>query len=271
MAVGTQVVPTAWPLARTRDVPTSPPRLAPNRRTKEQHVSRPAWLGALGLALLTASCGDAGPDATIQLGGTTATVSAARTVERPWGTVAAFPELRQAEIPVTADLGFVTDMLTHHRQAIELSENVLRHEGIDERIGATARYIGQDQKNEIEVMTTWSRAWEESFRKYGHGAHVPAMHAHDSRAMPGMVAPEKVARMRTLPRDEAQVEFLRLMVEHHEGAVVMSQAYLGTDHNSFTRTIAQHIIREQTIESTYMRRLADSLSGATPTPGPGAP
>ncbi|MBE1608382.1 DUF305 domain-containing protein [Actinopolymorpha pittospori] len=241
-------------------------------------MSRTAWLGALVIALLTAGCGAAGADTTVQLGGTTATAPAARTVERPWGTVAAFPELRQAEIPVAADRGFVADMLTHHRQAIELSENVLRHEGLDERVAATARYIAADQKNEIEVMTTWSRAWEESFRKYGHGAHAPAMHAaHDSSSMPGMVAPETVARVRTLPREEAQVEFLRLMVEHHEGAVTMSQDYLGTDHNSFTRTIAQHIIREQTTEITYMRRLADSLSGATPasgatpTPGAGAP
>ncbi|MFD1827975.1 MULTISPECIES: DUF305 domain-containing protein [Mumia] len=200
-----------------------------------------------------AGCSSEAPE-TVQLGGGSASAPSAGTVERPWGTVTTFPELEKAQIPERPDMTFAAEMVLHHDQAVELSRNVLAHDGIDERVAAAARFIAQDQRNEITTMTAWIDAWVASLPELAQGHHV-----HDAASMPGMVPEARVDALRGLPTAEAQMSFLALMIAHHEGAVAMSKGYLGNDHNSFTKSIAQHIIREQTVEIDYLRRLADGL------------
>ncbi|MGH1563257.1 DUF305 domain-containing protein [Mumia sp. DW29H23] len=199
------------------------------------------------LGLLVAGCGD-GP-AAVPLGGASVAPS---TVERPWGTVRTFPTLQRAEIPREADMVFAAEMVVHHRQALDLTRNLLVHEGVDERVAAAARFIEQDQRAEITTMQRWIDSWTTSLPELAH--HV---HAHGAGSMPGMVPQAEVDRLRSLETPEAEASFLRLMVEHHEGAIAMSEDYLGNDHNSFTRSIARHVVREQTVEVTYLLRLID--------------
>ncbi|WP_286927900.1 MULTISPECIES: DUF305 domain-containing protein [Aeromicrobium] len=205
---------------------------------------------ALTLAATTlAACGTETQQ--VALGGTKAADTAERreTVERPWGTVKTFPRLQKAEPPSAADVVFTRDMIMHHRQAIELAENVRRHEDLDDRIGSSARFIIQDQKNEITTMKAWLRAWQDTT-----GSTSDA-HDHDTDVMPGMLPQARVDEITELDSPEAQVAFLRAMIEHHEGAVTMSQDYLPEQSNAFVRSTATHVISEQTTEIKYMRNL----------------
>lgn len=211
---------------------------------------------ALVLGLTLSACGGAG-SSEVQLGGTHASADPTL-LDRPWGQVKSFPSLKKAEVPSDVDTMFAADMVMHHEQAIELSENLLAHDGVEERIAATARFIVQDQKNEISVMTSWLKAWESSLDSSGHGAHE----SRDS--MPGMLPSSQVDEVKTLGTAEAQVHFLRSMLTHHEGAVTMSQTYLPVRTNSFTYSTAQHIIREQALEIRYMSGLVDELCAAQP-------
>ncbi|MFO6453245.1 MULTISPECIES: DUF305 domain-containing protein [unclassified Aeromicrobium] len=199
-------------------------------------------------ALVLAACGSQPQQ--VALGGTVAadTASQRPTVERPWGTVKTFPRLEKAEPPQAADVAFVRDMIAHHRQAIELSENVRRHPALDERVNASARFIIQDQRNEITTMTAWLRAWQQE-------TGTSAEHEHAAGSMPGMIAQKSVDEIATLAPPEAQVAFLRAMIEHHEGAVTMSQDYLPVQSNAFVHSTATHIIAEQTTEIRYMEGL----------------
>ncbi|MFH7324076.1 DUF305 domain-containing protein [Aeromicrobium sp. JJY06] len=187
----------------------------------------------------------------VALGGTQASETAADrpTVERPWGTVKTFPRLQKAEPPAAADIAFARDMILHHRQAIELSENVRRHAGLDERVSASARFIIQDQRNEITTMKAWLRAWQQPVDDAADD------HDHTAGTMPGMIAAERVDEIATLPTPDAQVAFLRAMIEHHEGAITMSQDYLPVQSNAFVHSTATHIIAEQTTEVRYMEGL----------------
>lgn len=212
---------------------------------------------ALVMGLALSACGDDEPTE-VRLGGTQASADA--TLDRPWGQVKAFPELQKAEVPTEADTTFATDMIMHHEQAIELSQNLLAHDGLDDRIEATARFIRQDQRNEISVMSSWLKAWESSLDSSGHGGHGQ----HGDAPMPGMLPQDQVDEVKTLDAPAAQIHFLRSMLTHHEGALTMSRDYLPVRTNSFTFSTAQHIIREQGLEIDYMTRLVDELCAADP-------
>lgn len=209
-----------------------------------KRVLVPALLvGALALA----GCSEAEPDK-VAIGGMD--VTAVDTVERPWGTVKVAPRMEKAEEPGDVDVAFVADMVMHHEQAIELSDNVLAHEGVDDRIAAAARFILADQQNEIGIMTSWLTAWDVT---------APEHDAHAAGAMPGMLPKRRVRQIAVLPTAASQVAFLTAMVEHHEGAIAMSRDYLPVQANTFVRTTAQHIITEQLTEVTYMENLVDEL------------
>ncbi|MBC9224859.1 DUF305 domain-containing protein [Aeromicrobium sp. zg-636] len=214
-------------------------------------VLRPVALAVAALAL--ACCGTQPQQ--VSLGGTKAADTAEQrgTVERPWGTVKTFPRLQKAEPPSAADVTFTRDMIMHHRQAVELSENVRTHRGLDARVGSAARFIIQDQKNEITTMRAWLQAWQDSAGTESHD--------HDADAMPGMLAQARVDEIATLDRPAAEVAFLVAMIEHHEGAITMSQDYLPEQTNAFVRSTATHIIGEQTTEIAYMRNLLDERCG----------
>ncbi|WP_051485664.1 DUF305 domain-containing protein [Nocardioides sp. J54] len=206
-----------------------------------------SFLPALLLsALALAACGESEPDK-VEIGGMQ--VTAVDTVERPWGTVKVFPKMEKAEEPSVEDITFAADMISHHEQAIRLGRNLLSHEGLDDRLTATARFIVADQGNEIGEMSAWLTAWEAD----------PAEHAGDHHSMPGMLPAQRVKQVRTLPLAESQVAFLVAMIEHHEGAVSMSRDYLAVQSNDYTRKTAQHIIGEQVTEIQYMENLVTEL------------
>jgi uncharacterized protein (DUF305 family) len=226
---------------------------------------RTALLLSSLLALSTlalGACGDEPEPETLTLGGTSA-VAAPETVERPWGTVKVFPEMEKAETPGIDDVVFAQEMVMHHQQAIELGRNLLKHEGLDERVEATASFIVQDQKNEIGIMGAWLDAWAESVAEHPD---------HDASTMPGMLPQARVDEIVTLPSPDSQVAFLVAMIEHHDGAITMSQDFLPVQGNAFTRSSAQHIITEQLTEIQYMENVIDDLCaedgpGTCPAPG----
>jgi len=209
-------------------------------------------VAALVAVLALAGCSEEPQQ--VALGGTKAadTAAARGTVERPWGTVKTFPRLQKAEPPGAADVTFARDMIMHHRQAVELSQNVRGHDAIDPRVASAARFITQDQRNEITTMRAWLQAWRDAV------GEPDAAHDH-ATAMPGMLPQERVDEIADLDAAESQVAFLRAMIEHHEGAVSMSQAYLPEQSNAFVRSTATHIITEQNTEIRYMRGLLATL------------
>jgi uncharacterized protein (DUF305 family) len=174
------------------------------------------------------------------------------TVQRPWGTVQTFPEVRKAEPPSDADVQFTRDMVIHHEQAVVLSNIVLKHENADGRIRAAARFIAMDQEREIKAMNAWLKAWKKAKPRDDHNASAHA-------GMPGMVTPEQIEAFAGMKLKAAQAEFLRLMIFHHEGAIAMAQDVIAEGNNAFTLSVARHMIREQSQEIKYMKLLIDDF------------
>ena len=105
-----------------------------------------------------------------------------------------------------------------------------------------------------------------------------ALH-HQSATMAGEshgFAPEIEAGMKTMMKNmhaagvsgNADVDFLAMMIPHHQGAVEMARLALIYGKDPLTRRIAEEIIASQTAEIAAMtQRLAILRRGEDPNPG----
>jgi len=113
-----------------------------------------------------------------------------------------------------ADTAFMQGMIGHHAQAIEMVALLKTRTGREDMKLLGLR-IEVSQSDEIKMMQTWLR---------DRGEAVPdphAMHMHDAKLMPGMLTPDQMATLAAAKGPEFDRLFLELMIQHHEGALVM--------------------------------------------------
>lgn len=120
-----------------------------------------------------------------------------------------------------ADVRFMSDMIHHHAQAIEISQLVPERTSSGAIRTLAARIINA-QRDEITRMENWLRA---------RGQPVPEVHptGHMHHAMPGMLTPEQVRELEAARGDAFDRLFLTRMIAHHEGAVSMVHELFATD------------------------------------------
>jgi Uncharacterized protein conserved in bacteria len=116
----------------------------------------------------------------------------------------------------------------------------------------------------------------------------PALAQHEHRAAGGVESPERLstpfarfakemdAGMTQMVRDmhapgytgDPDVDFLAMMIPHHEGAVEMARLVLIHGRDPLTRKLAEEIIAGQTVEIEGMKRRL-SILRIQPDPEPG--
>ena len=181
-----------------------------------------------------------------------------------------------AAAPGAVDVGFSRDMATHHLQGVEMANLALEHSE-DPAVRGLAFDIATTQTNQVGRMQGWLALWGYSptggdqmawMGSGSHGTDMPGMDmSGGSGLMPGMATEDELANLRSLQGTAFDVEFLRLMIRHHQGGLEMAQyaaAHGGTD---VVRTLATSIADSQTAETELMTgMLADR--GGTPLPKP---
>ena len=80
--------------------------------------------------------------------------------------------------------------------------------------------------------------------------------------MPGMASQEDLRRLGELSGREAEVLFLTLMIDHHQGGVAMAQAVLERPAPDFVHRLAGTMVSGQQAEITSMRRLLEERGAA---------
>lgn len=151
--------------------------------------------------------------------------------------------------PVSAaDQMFVTMMIPHHEQAIEMSDVILAKEGVDERVRTLAEEIKAAQGPEIERMNAWLTEWG-----VGSDGHAGMDHGD------GMMSAEDMANLEAANGADAARLFLEQMIVHHEGAVEMAQVAVENGEDPDVRALAQEVIDAQQIEIATMRDLLTQL------------
>jgi len=152
----------------------------------------------------------------------------------------------------TGDVMFVTMMIPHHQQAIEMSDIVLGKEGLDPRVADLAQQIQEAQGPEIERMLGWLEDW-------GVEYDPDSMDGMDHGGMDGMMSDDDMTALEESDGPEASKLFLEQMIAHHEGAVNMARVALDDAQNPEVLALAQQVIDDQTAEVTVMRDLLGDL------------
>jgi uncharacterized protein (DUF305 family) len=154
------------------------------------------------------------------------------------------------------DVMFAQMMIPHHEQAIEMADMALeRTENADIRTLATEIKDAQDP--EIATMTGWLEA---------AGEDVPGMDGmagmdHSGMGhsgMAGMMSEEDMAALDAASGEEFDRMWLEMMIEHHEGAVVMAEEVLDTTSNPEVEALATAVVEGQTAEIAQMQELLGS-------------
>ena len=142
-----------------------------------------------------------------------------------------------------SDTMFAQAMIPHHAQAVEMSDIILKKQGVDARITALATKIKAAQAPEIDKMTGWLQDWNEP-------ARAPGGHS-----MTGMMSGDDLAKLDAAQGTDAAKLFLSQMIAHHEGAVEMANAEVRSGKNAEAVMLAKDIAASQTGEIQDMKDL----------------
>ncbi len=150
------------------------------------------------------------------------------------------------------EAGFARDMAIHHAQAVRMAETV-RTRTEDPAIRVLATDVVLTQQAEIGQMRGWLEVWGLS----AGGSEPMAWmgHSQGTGPMPGMASPEALARLQQASSEEADEQFLRLMIPHHQAAVAMAEAVLERSARPEVVRFAQKTALEQQGEIRGMQAL----------------
>jgi uncharacterized protein (DUF305 family) len=171
--------------------------------------------------------------------------------------------------PGTVDVGFSRDMATHHLQGVEMA-NLVADRSQDPAVRGLAFDIATTQTNQVGRMQGWLALWGYS----PTGGDVMSWMGHDmtgmdggSALMPGMATEDELTNLRSLQGSAFDVEFLRLMIRHHQGGLEMAQYATAHGETAVVRTLARSIADSQTAETNLMTGML-AERGGTPLPKP---
>ncbi|GGO50863.1 lipoprotein [Streptomyces daqingensis] len=152
-----------------------------------------------------------------------------------------------------ADVAFAQGMIPHHRQALEMSELTPSRASSPE-VKSLAAAIRGAQEPEIETLSGWLESWDEKVppkSSSGHSEHGE----HSGHAMPGMMTAEDMEQLKKASGKEFDRKFLKLMIEHHEGAVEMARTEVDKGSYGKAKSMARDIERSQKGEIAQMRKM----------------
>ena len=154
-----------------------------------------------------------------------------------------------------ADVTFAQEMIPHHEQAVEMAQ-LAQGRGSSGEVLELAENIEAAQGPEIDTLQRWLEAWGEEAPS---GAMDHGDMGHDSDgAMSGMMDEDEMNDLMAASGINWDRMFLKMMIEHHEGAVQMAQVEVDEGENPDAVALAKTIISDQKAEITQMRQLLES-------------
>ncbi len=160
-----------------------------------------------------------------------------------------------------ADVHFMSGMISHHAQAIVMSNMAPTH-GASPRVQTLAARIINAQQDEIASMQSWLK---------DHNQLVPAANDHSMMEMPGMdmgtLMPGMLTASQMNQLDKARGEefdrlFLTFMIQHHRGAITMVDTLFDTQGAAQDETVfklASDVQVDQETEIARMQQMVAAL------------
>jgi uncharacterized protein (DUF305 family) len=154
------------------------------------------------------------------------------------------------------DVEFAQQMITHHRQAVEMAALAATRASSGE-VKTLAAKIKGAQDPEITTMSGWLTSWGESVPEDMTGM------GHDmSSDMPGMMSSDDMAKLGKASGAEFGTMFMEMMTEHHQGAIEMARTEQSKGEYGPARTLAASVVTAQTAEIRQMNGLLTNAAAA---------
>ncbi|MFB4308494.1 DUF305 domain-containing protein [Actinomadura sp. GTD37] len=185
------------------------------------------------------------------------------------------PDEARAATPGSADIGFGQDMIVHHQQAVTMVQTAGGR--LSPPVAQLATGIELNQLKEIGQMQGWLSLWnapqvssgppmtwmtgDPHHGHHGHGA------AKGSAVMPGMASVGEIRRLGEVKGADADAWFLKLMIRHHEGGLLMTTAAVQRTTLPQVRSAATLMTAAQRRETATMLGLLSAM-GERPLPSP---
>ena len=118
------------------------------------------------------------------------------------------------------DVEFMKGMIMHHAQAVEMTSMIDSHtQNKDLRL--LGERIKKSQSSEIEFMKRWLESRGQSLPQPSAAMAGMNMGGGDMKLMPGMLTIDQMIALRNAKGSEFDRLFLKGMIQHHGGALVM--------------------------------------------------
>jgi uncharacterized protein (DUF305 family) len=198
-------------------------------------------------ALLTAAC----------LFGVATTSAAADTGRTP-AAAAADPASASANPQVesdNADADFVAMMIPHHQQALILSR-LAPSRSTDSDVRALANRIDVEQGLEIYMMQSWQE-WNGLEKTDPQQSYEEMLQDPMMVEMMGMATPEELDQLSAATGDAFDVQYLQLMIKHHNGAIGMLTEVLTNGTDETIQTWATDMLATQYAQVQMMQKMLD--------------
>ena len=169
----------------------------------------------------------------------------------------------------SVEAGFSRDMAIHHLQGVEMA-NLALERSEDREVRQLAFDISSTQTNQTGRMQGWLSLWGvqptggEVMAWMADGGHG---HASTDGLMPGMATEAELAELRSLSGTAFDVEFLRLMIRHHQGGLGMAEYAAENADVPAVARLARTIAETQSAETGTMSDML-AARGGTPLPAP---
>ncbi|MFI6733922.1 DUF305 domain-containing protein [Nonomuraea sp. NPDC050451] len=147
-----------------------------------------------------------------------------------------------------ADIKYVQDMIVHHRQALDMSL-LAPSRAESAQLKNLASRIKDAQGPEIQFMTTWLREQQQTVPDH-HAAH---------EGMPGMATPAQIEALKAAKGKDFDRMFLELMINHHLGAIKMSEQVLTSGSHIRIEELAGDVSVTQAAEIRRMQQMQSAL------------
>lgn len=159
----------------------------------------------------------------------------------------------------SAEAGFARDMSVHHAQAVEMAF-MIRDGTDDPELQVMAFDIINTQRAQMGMFSGWLQQWElpqTSVRPpmewTNHGHTAVEITSYDD--MPGMASGEQIDQLDKAKGMEAELLFLELMIDHHQGGVEMAEAVLPLTERAEVTYLADTIVAGQQAEIATMETM----------------
>jgi len=152
--------------------------------------------------------------------------------------------MRESEEFSRVDIMFARMMIPHHQQAIDMSELAIENT-TNPDVLRLAEHIRDAQGAEIELMESWLDESEGRMTMGDNGVGV---------GMGGMLSEREMTALEDATGAEFDRLYLEGMIDHHEGAIRMTQMILHSE-NPEMRALGHAIVESQTAEILRMERM----------------